>query len=87
MIEKNIQKLNQIFITVFELDENIHLDDLDLQNDYEKWDSLAHVLLIAAIESEFSISIGAVKILFSNYNTQHLTQKQYASQPFPKSVK
>ena len=59
MIEKNIQKLNQIFISVLELDENIHLDDLDLKNDYEKWDSLAHVLLIAAIESEFSISIEA----------------------------
>ena len=58
MNEKNILKLNQIFITVLQLDEDTDLDNHDLQND-ERWDSLAQVLLIAAIESEFSISIDA----------------------------
>tara|TARA_B110000259_G_C13951055_1_gene376791 strand:- start:403 stop:642 length:240 start_codon:yes stop_codon:yes gene_type:complete len=56
MIEEIILKLNQIFITVLELDEDTYLDGLDLQND-ERYDSLAQVLLIAAVESEFNISI------------------------------
>jgi acyl carrier protein len=58
MLEINIQKLNQIFSTVLELDESTYLDDLNLEDD-ETFDSLAHVLLIAAIESEFNISIDA----------------------------
>ena len=58
MNEKNILKLNEIFITVLQLDEDTDLDHHDLQND-ERWDSLAQVLLIAAIESEFGISIDA----------------------------
>lgn len=56
MKDSNLQKLNQIFFTLLELDNSINLKNLDSKN-YKKWDSLAHVLLIAAIESEFSISI------------------------------
>tara|TARA_B100001758_G_C18140262_1_gene468559 strand:+ start:101 stop:340 length:240 start_codon:yes stop_codon:yes gene_type:complete len=58
MKEENIQKLNQIFVTVLELDEEDFLDDLNSET-CEKWDSLAHVLLIAAIESEFNIEVEA----------------------------
>ena len=58
MKENNIKKLNQIFMTVLELDDEIPLNDLASEN-FKKWDSLAHVLLIAAIESEFDITIEA----------------------------
>lgn len=58
MKESNIDKLNQIFSTVFELNDEIPLNELSSEN-YKKWDSLAHVLLIAAIESEFKIAIDA----------------------------
>ena len=56
MKDSNLQKLNQILITVLELDDSVSLDDLDSTN-YKKWDSLAQVHLIAAIESEFEISV------------------------------
>lgn len=56
MKEDNINKLNQIFFTVLELDNQYSLEELNSEN-FKKWDSLAHVLLIAAIESEFNIMI------------------------------
>ncbi|MDC0225294.1 hypothetical protein OAK61_00695 [Gammaproteobacteria bacterium] len=56
MKDSNLQKLNQILITILELDDNVSLDGLDSTN-YKKWDSLAQVHLIAAIESEFQISV------------------------------
>jgi acyl carrier protein len=56
MKEDNIKKLNEVFVSVLELDHEISLNDLTSEN-YKKWDSLAHVLLIAAIESEFDINI------------------------------
>ena len=56
MKEDNLAKLNQIFDTIFELDGSINLEKLNQAN-HKKWDSLAQVLLISAIESEFHISI------------------------------
>ncbi len=56
MKEDNLAKLNQIFNTIFELDSSINLEKLNQAN-HKKWDSLAQVLLISAIESEFHISI------------------------------
>ena len=52
----NINKLKEIFFTVLELDKECSLEELNSEN-YKKWDSLAHVLLIAALESEFKILI------------------------------
>ena len=77
MKEDNINKLNQIFFTVLELDDQYSLEELNSEN-FKKWDSLAHVLLIAAIESEFNIMIevsdyenltsySAVKSLLMNF--------------------
>jgi acyl carrier protein len=56
MKEDNLEKLHQIFDTILQLDDSINLNKLDQAN-HKKWDSLAQVLLIAAIESEFHISI------------------------------
>lgn len=77
MKEDNINKLDQIFFTVLELDDQYSLEELNSEN-FKKWDSLAHVLLIAAIESEFNIMIevsdyenltsySAVKSLLMNF--------------------
>lgn len=77
MQEDNLNKLNKIFLTVLELDEHYLLEELSSEN-YKKWDSLAHVSLIAALESEFKISIdvadyenllsySAVKSLLMNF--------------------
>ena len=77
MIEEIILKLNQIFITVLELDEDAYLDDLDLEND-ERYDSLAQVLLIAAVESEFNISIKASDYEnFTSYSAVKNVLKDY----------
>lgn len=49
-------KLAQIFSLVFELDEDVDVCSLRRINEV-KWDSLAHVTLVTALESEFSISL------------------------------
>jgi acyl carrier protein len=72
MKEENILKLNQIFIAVLELDDDLYLDGLDLEND-ERWDSLSQVLLIAAIESEFSISIDVLD--YENFTSYAAVKK------------
>ena len=56
MKEDNLEKLNQIFTMILELDDSIPVDQLDQEN-HKNWDSLAQVLLITAVESEFNISI------------------------------
>lgn len=64
MDSSNLAKLREIFTIVMELDEGEQAEALDRANFdnwrssvLEKWDSLAHVSLIAAIESEFSITL------------------------------
>ncbi len=47
-------KLNEIFRDVFD-DETITVSDKTTANDIEDWDSLTHIVLIAAIEDEFGI--------------------------------
>jgi len=48
------ERLNQVFRDVFD-DESILLDETTGPDDIDGWDSLAHISLIAAIESEFGI--------------------------------
>ena len=52
--EQVMQKLNKIFIDVFE-DDSIIIADTTTANDIEEWDSLAHLQLIAEIEKEFKV--------------------------------
>lgn len=62
MTDQTTEKLEQVFRAVFELPA-----DADVQNirqiGFRKWDSLGHVLLISAIESEFGIQLGLATIV------------------------
>ena len=51
-----LQRLREAFRTALDLPADAPVDDLRYQ-DNEKWDSLAHMSLIAAIEDEFSVMI------------------------------
>jgi acyl carrier protein len=51
-----LQKLRDAFRTALDLPEDAPVDDLRYQ-DFEKWDSLAHMSLVATIEDEFSVMI------------------------------
>lgn len=49
-----ILRLNNIFREVFE-DNSIDVSPGMTANDVEKWDSLSHLTMIAAVEKEFGI--------------------------------
>ncbi|MFI7539851.1 acyl carrier protein [Actinoplanes sp. NPDC049599] len=51
-----LQRLREVFRTALDLPAGADVDDLHYQ-DSEKWDSLAHMSLVAAIEDEFSVMI------------------------------
>ena len=52
---ENSNRLKEIFIEIFSVGES-EVEDLRKINN-RKWDSLASVMLVAAIESEFNILI------------------------------
>lgn len=56
MIIENKLKLAEIFRVVLDFDENYEVSELRRLTE-SKWDSLAHVSLVAAIESEFGVSL------------------------------
>lgn len=49
-------KLEEVFRSVFELPADEVVEHIR-QINFPKWDSLGHVLLIAAIENEFGLNI------------------------------
>ncbi|GAA0798956.1 acyl carrier protein [Spirilliplanes yamanashiensis] len=51
-----LRRLREAFRTSLDLPPDAEVDDLRYQ-DNEKWDSLAHMSLVAAIEDEFSVMI------------------------------
>jgi len=53
---QNIERYRNIFIKVFAVDEQILQKDFKYQS-HPNWDSLGHMTLVAAIESEFAISM------------------------------
>lgn len=59
--EEVFEKLNEVFRDVFD-EESITVNDSTTADDIEGWDSLEHINLIAAVESEFGIkfSMGQV---------------------------
>ena len=59
--EEVFERLNAVFRDVFD-DEDITVNDQTTANDIEDWDSLEHINLMAAVESEFGIkfSMGEV---------------------------
>ncbi len=60
-------RLQDIFRAVFELSEVVDVTNLD-QTNSPRWDSLDHVSLAAAIESEFAVSLDAAdQLRMSSY--------------------
>lgn len=59
--EEVFERLNEVFRDVFD-DETIVVGETTTANDIEGWDSLEHINLMAAVESEFGIkfSMGQV---------------------------
>lgn len=56
------ERLQEIFHVVFELAPNVDVTNLD-QSSAPRWDSLDHVSLVTAIESEFGVSLDAAEQL------------------------
>lgn len=56
MIEKNEIKLAEIFRVVLDLDDGYDVYSVRRLTE-TKWDSLAHVSMVAAIESEFGLQL------------------------------
>jgi acyl carrier protein len=54
----NVEKLQDIFRAVFSLPATCDVTQVR-QSSEDRWDSLAHVSLVAAIESEFDIVLDA----------------------------
>ena len=58
-----LEKLNEVFEDILDLDETPNLTDATSANDIEEWDSLAHVQLVVAIEKAFRIKFTSAEIL------------------------
>jgi acyl carrier protein len=56
MTHENEQKLAEVFRAVLSLDKDSDVSTVRQLNT-PSWDSLAHVSLVAAVESEFGISV------------------------------
>lgn len=52
----NIDRLRSAFRTALELPEDFDVDSLEYRG-IEKWDSLAHMALVATLEDEFDVMI------------------------------
>lgn len=52
-----IDKVNEIFIDVFE-DDSIIIDEKTTAADIEDWDSLSHITLLNEVESAFGFRFG-----------------------------
>ena len=48
------ERLNEVFRDVFD-DDSIEVNEDTTANDIEDWDSLNHITLIDAVESEFGV--------------------------------
>ena len=67
MQNSNLEILEEIFKEVFELQDTSEHSEIT-QEKIKKWDSLAHISLIVAVESEFDISIDAADYeLFTSF--------------------
>lgn len=58
----NLKRLIRVFGEALGIDESIVVDDL-LYNSIPEWDSIAHMALIAALESEFDIMMDTDDII------------------------
>ena len=58
-----LEKLNEIFIDVMDLDDDFELNEDMSADDIEEWDSLSHIQLMKAIEETFGIKFTAKEVL------------------------
>tara|TARA_B100000242_G_C42903580_1_gene419027 strand:- start:342 stop:581 length:240 start_codon:yes stop_codon:yes gene_type:complete len=69
MLDSDIQKLNSIFKSIFDLSEETNVESLSNLS-HPSWDSLAQVSLISAIANEFCVEIeGSEFEMFTSYRT------------------
>ena len=54
--------IKKVMASVFLVDENAISDDIS-QSNFEKWESLQHLILIVDIESEFGVSFEPEEIV------------------------
>jgi acyl carrier protein len=82
MSDANNEKLQDIFRAVFELHATADVARMG-QRTHPNWDSLRHVMLVAALESEFNICLDAADALriTSFETTQQLLQERGAKHP------
>ena len=55
-------EIKKVMASVFLVDENEISDDIS-QSNFEKWESLQHLMLIVEIESEFGVSFEPEEIV------------------------
>lgn len=60
--EEVFERLNEVFRDVFD-DETITVTENTTADDIEDWDSLEHINLMAAVESEFGIKFSMGQIM------------------------
>ncbi|MDO4293876.1 MAG: acyl carrier protein [Eubacteriales bacterium] len=60
--EEVFERLNEVFRDVFD-DETITVNDATTADDIDGWDSLEHINLMAAVESEFGIKFSMGQIV------------------------
>lgn len=53
--------LNEVFCEVFE-DDDIVITEDTMADDIEEWDSLMHITLVLAVESEFNMKLKAAEV-------------------------
>ncbi|HEY2850730.1 MAG TPA: acyl carrier protein [Gemmatimonadaceae bacterium] len=65
MNDTHTEKLQEVFRVVFELPRAVDVSRVR-QKTQENWDSLRHVMLIAALESEFGVRLDTADALCLN---------------------
>jgi acyl carrier protein len=75
------EKLNLIFRVVFDIEEDIDITSIKRITE-ERWDSMANVTLISALESEFNISLNSsdAERLTSYAGTKILIEEKYKNE-------
>lgn len=57
-----LQRLRKVFRTALEMPDESQVDSLEYRG-IEKWDSLAHMSLVAAIEDEFGVMLDTDEVI------------------------
>jgi acyl carrier protein len=72
----SIKKLDEIFRVVFNLPETSDVREVRQASEHG-WDSLGHLSLVSAIESEFNVTLGAADTLrMTSYETTRIVLEE-----------